>query len=40
MKKNSSRFIVDREAYKTAHDYFIDGHSVIANLFLRKAYGR
>lgn len=40
MKKNNSRLIIDYAAYKTAHDYFIDGHAVIANLFLRKAYGR
>ncbi len=40
MKKNSSCFIIDHAAYITARNYFIDGHAVIANLFLRKAYGR
>ncbi len=40
MKMNNRYLIVDCEAYKTAHSYFIDGHAVIANLYLRKAYGR
>ncbi|SPX43741.1 Uncharacterised protein [Klebsiella pneumoniae] len=40
MKMNSRNLITDYEAYRTAHNYFIDGHAVIANLFLRKAYGR
>jgi|GEM_PF-710325 len=32
-------FLKDKSAYKTAQLYAVSGQSVIANLFLRKAYG-
>lgn len=33
-------FIIDKEAYRTALLYKSCGQELIANLFLRKAYGR
>lgn len=33
-------FIIDKEAYRTAMLYRSHGQEIIANLFLRKAYGR
>jgi hypothetical protein len=33
-------FIIDRAAYKLARLYAASGHELIAELYLRKAYGR
>jgi hypothetical protein len=32
-------FIKDKTAYRTARLYMANGHEVIAQLYLRKAYG-
>lgn len=33
-------FIKDKAAFKTAQLFYSSGYSIIAELFLRKAYGR
>lgn len=33
-------FIKDKAAFKTAQPFHASGYSIIAELFLRKAYGR
>lgn len=39
-EEHTMSFILDRAAYKTAQLYRVEGHELIALLFLRKAYGR